>query len=56
VDQLLGSGLARALVFLMVHPRLFLIIALELGFAVFFGIRGFGDLVLFFEQVSNPVM
>lgn len=49
----LGMALLLGLLFLVIHPPLPLVIAIELALTAFFGLRQIGELDLFSEGISQ---
>jgi uncharacterized protein len=49
----LGMGILLGLMFLVIHPPLPLVVAIELGLTVFFGLREIGDLGSLSEEISE---
>ncbi|HWT78401.1 MAG TPA: hypothetical protein VN648_06320, partial [Candidatus Methylomirabilis sp.] len=49
----LGIGILLGLMFLVIHPPLLLVMAIELGLTVFFSLREIGDLGPLSREVSE---
>jgi uncharacterized membrane protein YbaN (DUF454 family) len=49
----LGMGILLGLIFLIIHPPLPLVLAIELGIMVFFGLREIGDFDALFDDLAK---